>query len=161
MGDRTAIAVEIGGKLDRAHFAELVEVIGAECLGLDWTENAPDADELLAWLTAHPGEAVRLVNNETYASLDDLAPFCAEHGLSWRMCWDAYPGSYNAGGEVHDRDVSAEYLTIGTDGEVLLSAEGIRALGSWEAVTALLAQLERPLPAFELTGEWPADDADD
>lgn len=149
MGDRTAIVVEIGGALPESRLEELLDAILAEGLDVDWlTSERLTVDDLRAHVEGR--EPLRLMANETYAEIPELAAFCAKRGLSWRMCWDAYPGSFEAGGEVHDADGDDEYTTNGTDGAVYLSAKELRELGSWDAIKARLDRLERPLPAFTI-----------
>lgn len=150
MGDRTAVAIEIGGNLPRALVAELVEAIEGEGFGLDWNASPPSEEELLAAIK--PGEPLRLMDNETYADMGHLATLCETRGLFWRMCWDAYPGSYEAGGQLCDAEGFTEYSCNGTDGEPTLTAREIGELGLANIVPRL-ERLQRPLPAFVIEGE--------
>lgn len=149
MGDRTSVVVEIGGNLPTTALEDLADAIAQEGLSLDWQGPTATGAELRDSVEGdHP---LRVMNSETYASIDAIAAVCTKHHLCWRMTWDAYPGSYDAGGELHDFEGDTEYATNGTDGQVFLSAHEILALGSWEAVCARLARLDAALPGFVVT----------
>lgn len=143
MGDRTSVAIEIGGTLQRSALAELVTAANEDGLSLDWSGAELTEDNIIAGIAEG---TLFLTVSESYTDIRHLVSLCAKHGLVWRKSWDAYPGSYYAGGELRDDQGYTEFDATGTDCTPLMCADEIRKLGSWGAVIARLDRLTRPLP---------------
>ena len=155
MGDRTSVAIEIGGNLDAALLPELIEAIEADGLDFDWGMSEVTKDTLLSWITPDAekpeGSSLYLTAHKVnYASLETLESFCAEHGLPYRKEWDA-GGDYGAGGELFDGQKTVKYTTSQIGGSPALTAHEIRSFGGYEKLLAYLDTLQAPVPPLRLT----------
>lgn len=148
MGDRTSVAIEIGGKLDRALIGELIEAAASDWACPEWDgENLTEADVIEC---ATDGHAVYLVSNEcNYAHLDALEDFCGRHALFFRKEWEA-GGSYPCAGELVDAGGSVNYA-LGAIGESpAICVDDIRKLLVSGDLGLHMDRLVAPVPPLAL-----------
>jgi hypothetical protein len=155
MGDRVAVIIRIGGPLPRSLIPALVEACEADCARMDWGGGVASALTEQAVLDLK-GEQLELYAAEVnYAELDNLEPFLVEHGLLYRIEWEA-GGGFSAGGKVYDLICkigghgAVEYEISGLGEDTSITAAEIRKLGDYESVLARLDRLDGPLPPLEV-----------
>lgn len=139
MGERIGSSIRFGGKLTQEKANELIELIKAECLTVDFDESTgPDLTNL--------GETFGdwEVN---YGNLDALTNFAAENGLAYEHWFDSGP-DWNQG--FYKRDLTGRWEDAeGTPDNPLFSAKQIKQIG-FEKLDELVEWFAAPIGPLEI-----------
>lgn len=145
MADRVSVSITLGGTLPAAQLKAFAQVIQSERLSTEWDGTPFERADLVA------DEPLKLMAHEVAGGmLDELEPFCVEHGLAFARWADAYPGGWRAERLVFTG--IGEPVSYSADGEdhILIDRDTVDRLGTIEAIRAHFAAADFPVPPFRV-----------
>lgn len=143
MGEWIGASIRFGGKIGADLVPELVDLIKAHGLSVDFEGDDPDPANL------HETFGDWQIN---YGCLDELEAFAARHGLDYEYWFDRGPDWSAA----TVRYVGGERVELADGGGGPCLTEGeLRELG-YDGAMARFAQFKSPLPPLEIVGFTPS-----
>lgn len=141
MADRVSATITLGGGISAARFAELVELIQAEGLSVDWNGEPFEPSQVIV------GESLHLCAHEVaWGTFNDLEAWCREHHVPYIRWSGGYGCEWGA-----ERVVFAgagEPVSYDTDenDRIFVYRATVERLGSVEAILAHFDAAEFALP---------------
>ena len=148
MADRVSVSFTLGGTLSGDAYHELVAVIAAEGLSIEW--DGP------AFVPSHRtvGEPLALFANEVaWGKVEALETFCADHGLPYRVWSGGFFAEWGAERLIFRGDGAPESFIADESDRVLIDRLEIVRRGSIEAILAYFDEAEFPVPPLLVKGD--------
>ena len=151
MGDRAMCHIRLGGDLPRSKLPELQHHIETYGLLSDWGGEPVDTEIPLL------SEPLDLYGEELNGGLvPDLEKFCVDNALPfWRWsggCGGAFEPELYANYGPSDQ----HYAQAADSEDPVFTAQDVNKANSLDDLKAILANFERELPPFRITGDIPA-----
>lgn len=143
MADRVSATITLGGDITAARFAELVELIQAEALSIDWNEETFDASQVV------PGEPLHLCAHEVaWGTFNDLETWCREHQVPYVRWSGGYGCEWGAERVVFTGDGEPASYDADESDRIFVDRATVERLGSVEAILARFDAADFALPPF-------------
>lgn len=147
MADRVPASIELGGVVDAAAFAEIVETIQGEALLVEWDGEAFAPHHRI------DGEPLRLYALEVaWGRFDRLEALCMAQGLPFARWSGGYPGAWGAERLVFTGAGEPHSYAACEEDEVYISRYVAEKLGSFDAVIAYFDAADFRVPALVIAG---------
>jgi hypothetical protein len=143
MSDRVSASIVIGGTLPPDDLEDFLEAILDERVGPDWDDAFESREALMAYLAAGEKGAAFYGVQVVCGEFDILQRFCNEHGLAYKLTYDAYPGAWGAATRIRGLDGAEATCSLDADsGRACVTRDDIIVLGDLPAVMAYLARFD-------------------
>lgn len=141
MSNRVSASIAIGGEIDAATYAELLDLIAAEHLSVDW-DGAPFEPH-----EHEVDEPLRLCADKVSGGqFEDIEDFCVERGIAFRRWCGAYSGSWDAERVVFTGSGGLQAYGATEDNDVVIGRQTACELGSFEAILDHFATADFQVP---------------
>jgi hypothetical protein len=148
MADRVSVSFALGGTLSGEAYLELVAVIAAEGLSIEWDGAAFEPPHRKV------GEPLALFANEVaWGKVEALETFCADHGLPYRVWSGGFFAEWGAERLIFRGDGVPESFIADESDRVLIDRHEIVSRGSIEAILAYFDKAEFTVPPLVVEGD--------
>ncbi len=148
MADRVSASIVLGGALDTAAFAELVQIISNEGLSLEWDGEPFEPQHRVI------GQSLGLYAHEvSWGRFSELEDWCVTRRLPFARWSGGYAGQWGPERVVATGDgMLTSYAATESD-EVVIGRDAIVKLGSFDAVLAHFDAAEILVPPLIVEGD--------
>lgn len=141
MADRVSVSFKLGGTLPGEAWLELVEVIAAEGLSIEWDGPAFEPSHRTV------GEPLELFANEVaWGKVEALETFCQDHGLPYRFWAGGFFAEWSAERIIFRGEGAPDSFIVDESDRVLIDRHEVVRRGSVEAVLAYFDEAEFEVP---------------
>jgi hypothetical protein len=148
MADRVSASIIIGGTVSASAFAELVEIIAAEGLAIEWDGEPFEPRHRSV------GQPLSLYAHEVAGGcFDELEAWCSTQELPFVRWSGGYSGQWGPERVVHTGRTTPISYAVTDDDEVVISREVVDALGIYEAVIAHFEAADFVVPPLIVEGD--------
>ena len=148
MGDRVSVSIAIGGTLLDSFLDELVSLAQAERLSTEWGGEPFDRDQL-----PEDGPLHLYAHEVRNGELSDIEDFCCSNDLPFVRWSGGAAGAFGPEIVVWTGNGPRQGFTADEDENIVLNASKVRELGSYEAISAHLANGEYEPPPFRISSK--------
>lgn len=148
MADRVSVSFKLGGTLPGEAWLELVEVIAAEGLSIEWDGPAFEPSHRTV------GEPLELFANEVaWGKVEALETFCQDHGLPYRFWAGGFFAEWSAERIIFRGEGAPDSFIVDESDRVLIDRHEVVRRGSVEAVLAYFDEAEFEVPPLIIEGD--------
>lgn len=141
MADRVSVSFKLGGTLSGEAWLELVEVIAAEGLSIEWDGPAFEPSHRTV------GEPLELFANEVaWGKVEALETFCHDHGLPYRFWAGGFFAEWSAERIIFRGEGAPDSFIVDEADRVLIDRHEVVRRGSVEAVLGYFDEAEFEVP---------------
>jgi hypothetical protein len=148
MADRVSVTFTLGGTLSPESYLELVAVIAAEGLSIEWDGEAFEPSHRTV------GEPLELFANEVaWGKVEALETFCHDHGLPYRFWAGGFLAEWSAERIVFRGEGAPDSFIVDEADRVLIDRHEVGRRGSVDAVLAYFDEAEFIVPPLVVEGD--------
>ena len=148
MADRVSVTFKLGGTLSQEAWPELVAVVAAEGLSIEWDGPAFEPSHRTV------GEPLELFANEVaWGKVEALEAFCQDHGLPYRFWAGGFFAEWSAERIVFRGEGAPDSFIVDESDRVLIDRHEAVRRGSVEAILAYFDEAEFDVPPLVVEGE--------
>lgn len=148
MADRVSVSFKLGGTLSGEAWLELVEVIAAEGLSIEWDGPAFEPPHRTV------GEPLELFANEVaWGKVEAIETFCQDHGLPYRFWAGGFFAEWSAERIIFRGEGAPDSFIVDESDRVLIDRHEVVRRGSLEAVLAYFDEAEFEVPPLIVEGD--------
>ncbi|WP_030540242.1 hypothetical protein [Sphingobium sp. DC-2] len=153
MVDRVSASIEVGGMIGVADYSQLLALIAAEDLSVEWDGEAFAPEH------RQEGQSLRLYAHEVaWGRFDALEAKCIELGLAFVRWSGGCSGQWGSERVIFTGKGETACYPVDESDTVMISRPALKQLGSIEAILAWFDAADFDIPPLVLAGDDGADD---